>query len=52
MPEQEGWLSFVKSCIRKFSVFVQCHLAVGAWIQFAKFEVKNGGHVVRARERY
>ncbi|KAL6191392.1 hypothetical protein ACLB2K_037783 [Fragaria x ananassa] len=40
------------SVLELFEQFVQCHLAFGAWIQYAKFEVKNGGHVVRAREVY
>ncbi|KAL6188931.1 hypothetical protein ACLB2K_040322 [Fragaria x ananassa] len=30
--------------------YLDAGAGIGAWIQFAKFEVKNSGHVVRARE--
>ncbi|KAL5554716.1 hypothetical protein UlMin_042117 [Ulmus minor] len=40
MPDQQGWLSYIKAM---FEQFFQCHPKVGAWIQFlfvtfAKFE--------------
>ena len=34
-----------------FERFVQCHPKVGAWIRYAKFEMKNG-EVARARNCY
>ncbi|CAL2265321.1 unnamed protein product [Prunus armeniaca] len=60
MPDQQGWLSFIKFELRYneveraraiFERFVQCHPKVGAWIRYAKFEMKNG-EAARARNVY
>ncbi|KAK4734638.1 hypothetical protein R3W88_008899 [Solanum pinnatisectum] len=60
MPDQQGWLSYIKFELRYneierareiFHRFVQCHPKVSAWIRFAKFEMKNG-EIGRARSCY
>ncbi|XP_021802335.1 crooked neck-like protein 1 [Prunus avium] len=58
MPDQQGWLSFIKFELRYNKIeraraifVVQCHSKVGAWIRYAKFEMKNG-EVGRARNVY
>ncbi|KAI5653329.1 hypothetical protein M9H77_30516 [Catharanthus roseus] len=38
MPDQLGWLSYIKFEIR----FVQCHAKISACIRYAEFEMKNG----------
>ncbi|KAK3198837.1 hypothetical protein Dsin_022252 [Dipteronia sinensis] len=51
MPDQQGWLSYIKFELRHnkvdhatqiFKWFVQCHPKVLAWIRYAKFEMTNG----------
>lgn len=60
MPDQQGWLSYIKFELRYNEIergrgiyerFMQCHPKVSAWIKYAKFEMKNG-EVARARHVY